>query len=151
MVEGLRIAGTDPSPAWAAPIGFLFSLAFLGATQYVIEVTHFAIYWAHAAGTAAVFVYLAVHFSRISHVLFSPLNAFLRHTRPTGALRPMGDLTTLDRFGASEFTDFTWKQLLDFDACTNCGRCQDQCPAYASGKPLSLRKVVQDLRQYSTE
>ena len=42
--------------------------------------------------------------------------------------------------------DFTWKHLLDLDACTNCGRCQDACPAWATGKPLSPRKVVQDLK-----
>jgi Fe-S oxidoreductase len=44
--------------------------------------------------------------------------------------------------------DFTWKQLLDLDACTNCGRCQDLCPAWATGKPLSPRKLVQDLRAH---
>ena len=151
VVEGLRIAGTDPTPVWAAPIGYIFSLPFTDASDHVIETTHAVIYWGHAGGTAAVFIYLAVHFSKISHIFFSPLNALLRHTRPHGTLRPLGDLTTLERFGASELTDFTWKQVLDFDACTNCGRCQDQCPAYASDKPLSPRKVIQDLRSYSTQ
>ena len=63
----------------------------------------------------------------------------------------MGDFMSLDRFGASDVTDFTWKQLIDFDSCTNCGRCQDQCPAHASGKVLSPRKIIQDLRTYSTD
>ena len=60
----------------------------------------------------------------------------------------MPDFETAESFGASDIKDFTWKQLIDFDACTNCGRCQDQCPAWASGKPLSPRKIIQDLRGY---
>jgi Fe-S oxidoreductase len=51
-----------------------------------------------------------------------------------------------ETFGVSKIEDFTWKQLLDLDACTDCGRCQDRCPAYLTGKPLSPRKVIQDLK-----
>jgi len=56
------------------------------------------------------------------------------------------DIENTETFGAGAIKDFTWKQLLDLDACTNCGRCQDACPAWATGKPLSPRKVVQDLK-----
>ncbi len=151
LVEGLRIAGTDPSPAWATPVGYLFYLPFKNASDQTISNAHEVLYWTHVVTFAAALAYLGLHFSKISHIFFSPLNAFLRPDRAPGALRPMGDLMALERFGAGDITDFTWKQLLDFDACTNCGRCQDQCPAHASGKVLSPRKVIQDLRLYGTE
>ena len=156
IVEGLRIeatreAGLLEGPVWAAPGGYLFSLMFSGVSVYAMGVTHAIVYWVHVAGTAGVFAYMAVNFTKISHILFAPLNAFLRPNRGHGTLRPMGDLMELERFGASDLTDFTWKQIIDFDACTNCGRCQDQCPAHASGKILSPRKVIQDLRHFATD
>ena len=52
------------------------------------------------------------------------------------------------RFGAGKLADFTWKQLLDLDACTRCGRCQDNCPAWLSGKPLSPKFVILDLQRH---
>jgi Fe-S oxidoreductase len=54
-------------------------------------------------------------------------------------------------FGASRRQEFTWKQLLDAQACMECGRCEEQCPATASGKPLSPKKLMQDLRKYMEE
>ncbi|MBI4201863.1 MAG: (Fe-S)-binding protein [Chloroflexi bacterium] len=154
-LEGLRIAGMQAEGAmdwsvWAAPIGGLVSLAFAGMDRYAIGVTHAALWWTHVGTFAVILVYLAVQFSKISHIFLSPANIVLRSDRPLGALRPMGELETLERFGASDLQDFTWKQLLDFDACTNCGRCQENCPAYLSGKALSPRKIIQDLRVYSS-
>src|SRR5205085_1571113 len=65
-------------------------------------------------------------------------------TRPKGAMKPMPNLmeTELETFGASTVEDFTWKQLLDTDACTVCGRCTSVCPAHATGKPLDPREIV---------
>ena len=64
--------------------------------------------------------------------------------RPKGAMKPMPNLmeTELESFGASVVEDFTWKQLLDTDACTMCGRCTSVCPAHATGKPLDPREIV---------
>ncbi len=75
----------------------------------------------------------------LRHMFTSPLNMYLRdHDRPKGAMKPMPNLmeTELESFGASVVEDFTWKQLLDTDACTMCGRCTSVCPAHATGKPL---------------
>ena len=84
-------------------------------------------------------------------MIVAPINAFFLSDRPKGALRAMPNLETLERFGASDTTDLTWKQLLSYDSCTNCGRCQDQCPAWNSGKPLSPRKIIQDLRAFTEQ
>jgi len=81
----------------------------------------------------------------LRHMFTSPLNMYLRDKeRPKGAMRPMPNLmeTELETFGASTVEDFTWKQLLDTDACTMCGRCTSVCPAHATGKPLDPREIV---------
>lgn len=81
----------------------------------------------------------------LRHMFTSPLNMWLRdRDRPKGAMKPMPNLmeTELETFGASTIEDFTWKQLLDTDACTMCGRCTAVCPAHATGKPLDPREIV---------
>jgi Fe-S oxidoreductase len=81
----------------------------------------------------------------LRHVFTSPLNMYLRdRDRPKGAMKAMPDLETtqLENFGASTVESFTWKQLLDTDACTMCGRCTSVCPAHATGKPLDPREIV---------
>lgn len=155
-VEGLRIAGTRldgtlSHAEWAAPIGFLFSRIFINMDLSTVGSVHAIVYWTHVGTLSAIYVYFALRFSKISHILFAPVNAFFRSGRPLGALRPMGELEKLQRFGAADVPDFTWKQLLDFDSCTNNGRCEDVCPAYLSGKSLSPRALIQSLRAYSSD
>ncbi len=79
------------------------------------------------------------------HMFTSPLNMYLSdRDRPKGAMKPLPDLdsTELETFGASTVESFTWKQLMDTDACTMCGRCTSVCPAHATGKPLDPREIV---------
>jgi Fe-S oxidoreductase len=81
----------------------------------------------------------------LRHVFTSPLNMYLKdRNRPKGAMKAMPNLTetSLETFGAHVVEDFTWKQLLDLDACTMCGRCTSVCPAHATGKPLDPREIV---------
>ena len=161
LLQSLRMAATEMEPTsplyhpeWArwSPISYVIAKALrgAGASVYAMEVTHFALWWFHAALMSATFVYAAQRFRHLLHIFVSPANVLLRSTvtRPKGALRPMGDLEQLETFGAKDLPQLTWKQLLDYDACTNCGRCQDQCPAWASGKVLSPRKLIQDAKAY---
>jgi Fe-S oxidoreductase/nitrate reductase gamma subunit len=81
----------------------------------------------------------------LRHIFTSPMNMYLRdRERPKGAMRPLPNLmeTSLESFGASTVEELTWKQLLDTDACTMCGRCTSVCPAHATGKPLDPREIV---------
>src|SRR6202171_1091392 len=74
-----------------------------------------------------------------------PVTMYLKdRDRPKGAMKPMPNLmeTELESFGAVTIEDFTWKQLMDTDACTVCGRCTSVCPAHATGKPLDPREIV---------
>ena len=164
LLQSLRIGATELEPAselynpgWArwsfASWGIAEAIRGVGVTVYAMEVSHFVLWWSHAALMSVTFVYAAWRFGPLMHIFVAPLNLVLRSsvTRPKGALRPMGDLETLESFGASEITQLSTKQLLDYDACTNCGRCQDQCPAWRSGKPLSPRKLIQDAKAYMVE
>ena len=159
IIEGLRIGATEinaqsefysTSDALWSPVGYVFAKLFsgIGMSTGAMEGAHQAMWWSHAAIVAFAFAYAAMSFDKMTHMVMGPINAFFRSDRPKGALRSMPDLETLENFGARDVKDFTWKQLIDFDSCTNCGRCQDQCPAWASGKPLSPRKIIQDLAGY---
>lgn len=81
----------------------------------------------------------------LRHMFTSPANMYLSDKdRPKGAMRAMPDLETtdLETFGASTVEAFTWKQLMDTDACTMCGRCTSVCPAHETGKSLDPREIV---------
>ena len=81
----------------------------------------------------------------LRHIFTSPLNMYLSEKdRPKGAMKAMPNLleTELESFGVAKIEEFTWKQLLDTDACTMCGRCTSVCPAHATGKPLDPREIV---------
>ncbi|MHB8245261.1 MAG: (Fe-S)-binding protein [Acidimicrobiales bacterium] len=98
------------------------------------------------------FLVFVVH-SKHLHIIMAPINvAFSRQPRALGALdrTPSMDMENLDEdtvFGAGKIEHFTWKQLLDTVTCTECGRCQSQCPAWNTGKPLSPKLVIMDLRE----
>lgn len=98
----------------------------------------------HVASFVAFLVVLPV--TKLRHMLTSPANMFLSpRERPRGAMRPMPNLLEaeeIDRLGASVVADFSWKQLLDTDACTICGRCTSVCPAHLTGKALDPREIV---------
>ena len=102
------------------------------------------VWWAgHVISFVAFLVLLPI--TMLRHMLTSPLNMYLRQKdRPKGAMKPLPNLmeTDLETFGAAQVEDFTWKQLLDTDACTMCGRCTSVCPAHATGKPLDPREIV---------
>jgi Fe-S oxidoreductase len=101
-----------------------------------------------------------VAYSKHLHILTAPLNvAFSRRPNALGALEPMRSAGKVldfeeadpdtDVFGLGKIEDFTWKGLLDMATCTECGRCQSQCPAWATGKPLSPKQVILDLRDHA--
>ena len=104
---------------------------------------HQAWWIAHVVSFMAFLALLPI--TMLRHMFTSPLNMYLRdRDRPKGAMRPIPNLmeTELESFGVSTIEEFTWKQLLDTDSCTMCGRCTSVCPAHATGKPLDPREIV---------
>jgi Fe-S oxidoreductase len=84
--------------------------------------------------------------SKHFHVVVAPINVYLRKVTSYGALPKIENIEEQEHFGATKVRDFTWKDILDGYACTECGRCTDACPAKLSGKPLDPKKIVVDLR-----
>ena len=109
-----------------------------------MERMHHVFWWVQAFFIIAFVFY--VPFSKHQHALFSPFNIFAYSPKPRGRI----EAVTLDEQygGVARTNDLTQKQLLELYGCTQCGRCQDACPAHAMGKPLSPKKVIQDLRKW---
>ena len=88
--------------------------------------------------------------SKHFHIFLAAANVFLKDERPKGGrLRPINfEDESTDHFGAGHFEDLSWKHLMDTFTCTECGRCQDACPAWASGKVLSPKNLMIDIRNH---
>ena len=105
---------------------------------------------------------IIVVYSKHLHIAIAPLNVTTKRLpEALGALLPTADekgapidfsdvenLSEDTTFGRGKIEDFTWKGYLDFATCTECGRCQSQCPAWNTGKPLSPKLVIMDLRDH---
>ena len=85
-----------------------------------------------------------IPYSKAMHMLLDGVNLVATDRSATLAL----PAPAADHPGYQEISDFTWKELLDLDACTRCGRCHEVCPARAGGAPLSPRDLILDLRQW---
>jgi Fe-S oxidoreductase/nitrate reductase gamma subunit len=144
FAEAFRIAAiNEPSYEKWSFIGYPLSKLFNGMSAQHLDTWHQIMWIVHVVAFAAFLVMLPI--TMLRHIFTSPLNMYLRdRDRPKGAMRAMPNLTetSLESFGASVVEDFTWKQLLDTDACTMCGRCTSVCPAHATGKPLDPREIV---------
>jgi Fe-S oxidoreductase len=144
VTQAVRIAqaGRPSFEEWGY-IGYALSAAFTGLSHSALGTTH-QVLWAVHVGAFFVFL-LALPSTKLRHMVTSPVNMYLRdRERPKGAMKALPNLTEteLETFGANAIGDFTWKQLLDTDSCTICGRCTSVCPAHATGKPLDPREIV---------
>ncbi len=144
LIEGMRILATnDPWGPWS-PVGYAVARlgADLGLRPAAALIVHRVTWWFHMA-IAFGFI-AAIPYSKLFHMFAGPANIYWHTERPGGAL-PAADLEA-EHLGTPDLAAFTWKALLDLDSCTECGRCQDACPAYAVGQPLSPKLVVLDLQ-----
>jgi Fe-S oxidoreductase len=144
FAEAFRIAAIDrPGYEKWSFVGYPLSKLFDGLAPDTLTLWHQIMWSLHVVGFVVFLALLPV--TMLRHMFTAPLNMYLRdRERPKGAMRAMPNLaeTSLETFGASVVEDFTWKQLLDTDACTMCGRCTSVCPAHATGKPLDPREIV---------
>ena len=169
VIRGFKVAIDDfPFPVWATPISHAFGsilpgdaaiaepgIALMAAFKLIISYAFFVVlYWRLTMGIGW-------------HRFVAPVNIFFKRNADgspsNGAAKPMMDASGTkpldfeeadpdeDPFGAGKIEDFTWKGLLDFTSCTECGRCQSQCPAWNTGKPLSPKKVILDLQAHAYE
>ena len=104
--------------------------------------------WAHVLIILSFLVYLP--YSKHLHILVAAINVYFGRTRSRGRIEPI-DFEKPEaevRFGSARAADMTWKQMLDTMSCTECGRCQDVCPAYATGKALSPKLLIMAMRDH---
>ena len=116
-------------------------------------------YWVHMLAICT-FLFL-IPVSKHMHLVMALPNVFFFDTQPMGKMRPLQmtdngtavplDDLDLETFGASQYTQLSWRSLIDGWACTSCARCQDVCPAYASGKDLNPMQIIHDVRDYANE
>ena len=145
--HGTRIAlGLNEAPAGWAPVSNLLSNLF--ADDTATEVLERVFVWAHVLLILGFLVYLP--YSKHLHIITAAINVFFGRTRLRGRLEPLRFDETVPeeelRFGAATVPDLTWKEIVDTFSCTECGRCQDACPAWATGKALSPKLLIMGLR-----
>ncbi len=145
--ESLRLAVERPDWAAWSPAGWLLAQLWIstGASETALTNWHLGVWIFHLLTVALTLVTLPT--STLLHALTGPLNVFFsKLDRPMGTLQPTAETTDGEPIFASKLSDLSWKQLLDGDACTECGRCQDACPAFGTGTPLSPKKLILSLR-----
>ncbi len=150
LVEGWRIAATnDPWGAWS-PFGNLVARASRPLmSAEAMRRAHTGVWWFHLAVSFAFLAWLP--YTKMMHVLTAPLNIYTASLAPLGASLRNIDFEKTEAFGVNSLKGFTWKDLLDFDACTECGRCTAVCPANTVGKELSPRDIILGLRDLMHE
>ncbi|HPV42000.1 MAG TPA: heterodisulfide reductase-related iron-sulfur binding cluster [Spirochaetota bacterium] len=150
--EAMRIALSN-FPEWEvwSPFGYVLAYFFSLFSDSTLRVMHQFSWWIHMLG-AFIFIGL-VGSDKLGHVVISSLNVYYgnignENPKTKFALNVIDPAVfeVAESFGVSKVEEYTWKQLMDSDACTRCGRCQDNCPAWLTEKPLSPKKLVNDIK-----
>jgi Fe-S oxidoreductase len=144
-----RLAEISPGHYFpqAAFISAALSGLFAGLPEPSLVAWYSFFWWAHTLVILGFLIYIP--FSKHLHILGAIPNVFFRRFRPIGELTKM-DLEdeSVETYGVSKVEEFTWKQLLDLYACTECGRCSENCPANLTGKPLSPKETIHHLKKH---
>lgn len=147
VTESLRLAVEQPPWALWMPVGWLIAQIWMttGVSDATLLQWHLWVWIFHFVSVAIVFIVLPV--TTLLHILTGSLNQFFSKIgKPTGQLKPVLETAGGETVYVSKLHDLTWKQLLDGYACTECGRCQDVCPAYAAGTPLNPKELILSIR-----
>jgi Fe-S oxidoreductase/nitrate reductase gamma subunit len=144
--ESLRLLASAPSWAAWSPVGNALAnlLGALGMRPETAATLHDGMFWAHAA-LALTFV-ASIPFTKLRHLVTAPLNVIFHPRRKMGEIVKIENIDEAETLGVGKVDEFTRQQLLSFDACVRCGRCEEVCPASFSGMPYSPRDLVQALR-----
>jgi len=147
LIEACRLAVVQPSWAAWSPVGWTLARALTGAGagETALRGAHLSLWVFHVL---VVFTFIAlIPHSYFSHLVATPLNIFFAKLGPRGALAKIENLEEQETFGVSRLDQFSWKRRLDFDACTECGRCHTVCCSQISGGALSPKRLVGKLKR----
>jgi Fe-S oxidoreductase len=151
LLEGSRIAHDQPVTQIWSPVGSIVSQFYLwlGLTPPQLAISRVTLWWIHVILALAFVAYIP--FSKGVHLLVDFFDLTFRNEKAGVALPPVPEEPVPAYPGYRDIRDFSWKNLMDLDACTKCGRCHEACPARASGAPLSPRDLILDLRDCADE
>jgi Fe-S oxidoreductase len=145
--EAFAVASHPENARWSF-LGKALAAGLAGLPASALAV-HFKIsWWLHILIVFGFIVY--VPHSKYFHMFTGPVNVFLRKPGSSREIPPL-DIEKAEVFGLEKAADLTWKDELDSFACMECGRCQDACPAFASGKPLSPKMILFNLEKHLLE
>jgi Fe-S oxidoreductase len=149
LLEGVRIAMDHPGDNAFSPAGWVVAQAIdpLGLGQSALGVIRRTIWWSH--GLVAIAFVAAIPYTKATHMVSSWASLVLEDPQAGKRLRPIPEGREQEPAGYATLSDFAVEHLLQLDACTKCGKCHEACPANATGRPLSPRDVVLELREQS--
>lgn len=149
LLEGVRIAMDGPGYDAFSPVGWVCARAFdgLGLGEGALGAIRRVIWWSH--GLVAIAFVASIPYTKATHMLSSWASLVLRDPAAGRRLRAIPEERQDEPAGYATLADFSVNHLLQLDACTKCGKCHDVCPARATGRPLSPRDVVLELREQS--
>ena len=140
----------EPGNAAYAPISTFLAGLFSGMSTTAAGVLFYIFWWIHLITLLSFAVYVPQ--SKHAHLLFAPVNVYLRDTKPVGKLTSIDfEDETQESYGAGKIEDFRQNQLIDLYACVECGRCTNMCPASGTGKTLSPMDLIVKMRDHLTE
>jgi len=152
VLEAARLVWLQDRPdiwdtRWWSPVGALLAqgMRALGLEAPGGAVLRHGLWWFH--GLIALFLIALIPYTKVKHIFTAAASLMVRD--PLAAQRLPRIPDSQQQVGAAKITDFNWKQLLNLDACTKCGRCHEACPARAVGAPLSPRDVILSLREFA--
>jgi Fe-S oxidoreductase len=149
VLEGTRIAMDQPGYNEFSPAGWVAAQGFdaIGASDGALGAVRHTLWWSH--GLLALAFVAAIPYTKASHMLASFGSLVVRDPQAGKRLRPIPPELAAEPAGYGALEDFSNVHLLHLDACTKCGKCHEACPALATGRPLSPRDVVLELREQS--
>jgi Fe-S oxidoreductase len=147
VLEGVRIAMSTPGYGGTQFGGWIIAQALTGVSEPVLAGVRHGLWWFH--GLLAITFVASIPYTKASHMIESYLSLSLRDPLAGKRLMPIPADRASEPAGYGTLEDFSPLHLLQLDACTKCGKCHEACPANATGRPLSPRDVVLELREQS--
>jgi len=148
LIEGARMAATEMinnrALAVFSPVGMLVAMTMADISPAGLLTLHKSLWWLHFVLVHGFIA--ALPYTKLMHIFLMPANAFFAPLEQKGFIATINlEDEEAEQFGAATVADLTWKDRFDADACVSCKRCQERCPAHATGKPLSPMKLIRQI------
>jgi Fe-S oxidoreductase len=148
VLEAARLAVVQPPWGPWSPVGYGLGqgMRAAGMSEAALRGLHLGTWLFHAVISLA-FIAI-IPYSYFIHLITTPLNIFFAKLTPRGEIPKIENIEAAESLGVSRLEEFSWKRRLDFDACVECGRCQDACPAWLAGTALNPKQIIVKLKRH---